>query len=119
MILDGHDLTNLPVMSCIAATLLIVALLVAAIVRLRQGRRLDTSGWTPARGTIADRREYDRGGRTQVALTVVFSTRDGQQVWFTDELAAWQLEFGATVPVIYDPGDPLRAQVIRRSRGHG
>lgn len=114
-----YVLTNLPIIACIAATALFVALLTATAARMRRGRNVDTSGWAPARGTVTERREYERGGQARIALTVVFSTWDGQKVWFTDELAAWQVEFDATVPVIYDPRDPLRAKVIRRARGHG
>jgi hypothetical protein len=103
-------------MSFFIVATLFFALAAAAVLRVRRGLAVDASGWAPAHGTIADRRDYDRGGRQQVALTVAFSTFDGRRVWFTDSLAAWQVDVGATVPVIYDPSDPLRARVIRRNR---
>lgn len=112
-----YVLTNLPAIAFIAATALFAAALTIAVARARRDRSVDTSGWAPARGTVAERREYERGGQPWISLIVSFSTWDGQKVWFTDEIAVRQVEFGGIVPVVYDPRDPLRAKVIRRSRG--
>lgn len=115
MIPEGSTVTALAAMSYIVAAMLFLFLLIAGAVRVRRGLATDTSRWTPAHGTVADRREYDRGGRRQVAVTVTFSTLDGRRVWFTDDLASGQIGVGPNVPVLYDPLDPLRARVIRRS----
>ncbi len=109
-------LSSLPLISCIAIVALAIAWLALAVGRKRRGR-LDTADWIPARGTIVERHEHDRKANRDVSLTVTFSTLDGRRIEFTDELAAWQVEFGTTVPVIYDPANPSRARVIRRRRG--
>ena len=45
MLLDRFDLTDLTVVSCVAVTILIVALIAAAAVRWRRGEHPDTSRW--------------------------------------------------------------------------
>lgn len=109
-------LANLPLISCIGIIALAAAGL-AIVRRASRARRVDTSDWIPARGTVVERREHNRDAGLEVSLVVSFSTLDGRRVEFADELAAWQIGYAATVPVIYDPADPHRARVIRRRRG--
>lgn len=110
-------LTNLPFVVCIAIVAL-AALWLAIALRRSRTSRLDTSDWLPARGTVIQRRENGRNPGQEVTLIIAFSTLDGRRVEFTDVLAAWQVDYSATVPVIYDPDDPTQARVIRRRRGH-
>lgn len=119
MNLATYVLTNLPVISCIAVTTLVLAVLTTSVMRAGQGCTADISGWASTRGIVAERREYERDGQPWISLIVSFSTGDGRKVWFTENLAAWQVEFGTTVPVLYDPDDPLRAKVVRGYLGRG
>jgi len=109
---------NLPTMLCLLVT---AAVVIAAVmvVRTRRRRVPDTTGWAPAQATVVARQELVVDDQPHAQLTVEFQTWRGQVVRFTDQVPVWQVQYGTTLGVIYDPDDPLRAQVVRRHRPHG
>lgn len=70
--------------------------------------------WGSASGTVHRVDEVrGRRGQTLFRPTFRFMTRDGHEVSICSEMASSHLVYrvGASVPVLYDPRDPQRAEI--------